>query len=531
MTQIRVLVVEDNRADARLLTELFSEVAERPFELRTAQTLEEALPLARESDVVLLDLSLPDAQGIATLERMLGASRATPIVVLTGNGDERVATEAVKAGAQDYLLKNEITPQLVVRSIRYAIERKRVELSEVERSRSDLAANRAQFVSMTMSEVTRSLDLKTALAGLAQVLVPRLGDVVIIDIVQDDGRIIPVARAGYEGELPIIERASSGSVHDPVLLALERRQSVLATELDIDTADDRHRLLLEQAGASAILVTPLVARGQLIGAISYVVGASRAAPDGDAQRLAEEVASHAALAIDNMRLFEQAQRAVRGRDELLAIVSHDLRNPINVLSLAVTTLEQPGPVLAAQTVPRMKRALKRMEHLIDDLLDVARVDAGTLQVDLLPQALAPVLDELHEQWRPLCAEKNITLVKEYGDLGTVALDRDRVTQVLSNLLGNAIKFTPTGGSVHIEADFLGPWVKVSVSDTGPGISAENLPHVFDRFWQKERRTDGLGLGLAIARGIVEAHGGSIRVESEMGRGTRFWFTLRRENEN
>ena len=186
---------------------------------------------------------------------------------------------------------------------------------------------------------------------------------------------------------------------------------------------------------------------------------------------------------------------------------------------------------AAQTVPRMKRALKRMEHLIDDLLDVARVDAGTLQVDLLPQALAPVLDELHEQWRPLCAEKNITLVKEYGDLGTVALDRDRVTQVLSNLLGNAIKFTPTGGSVHIEADFLGPWVKVSVSDTGPGISAENLPHVFDRFWQKERRTDGLGLGLAIARGIVEAHGGSIRVESEMGRGTRFWFTLRRENEN
>ncbi len=528
MTETRVLIVEDNRADARLLGELLAEVPSSPFVLSTVQTLGDALPLVLAHDVVLLDLSLPDAQGLAALEQMVGAGRATPVVVLTGNDDERIAMEAVKAGAQDYLLKHEITPQLLVRSIRYAIERKRVEHSEVERVKSDLAARRAQVVAAVMAEVTSSLDLKTALTGMARVLVPTLADVAVIDLMQEDGRLAPIAQAGYERDLPMIEPASPGSVHDPVLPALEQRSSVWITELDIDTADDRHRALLEGAGAQAIFVTPLTARGNRIGAISYVL-ATRRTLDSEARRLAEEVASSAALAIDNMRLFEQAQRAVRGRDELLAIVSHDLRNPINVIALAVATLDRPDPAMLAQTLPRVRRALKRMEHLIDDLLDVARVDAGTLQVDLSPRELAPVLDEVHEQWRPLCAEKDIALLKDYlaPRIGVVQLDRDRVIQVLANLIGNAIKFTPAGGSVRLGADLLGPWVRVSVSDTGPGISPENLPHVFDRFWQKERRTDGLGLGLAIARGIVEAHGGTIQVDSTLGVGTTFSFTLRR----
>jgi signal transduction histidine kinase len=276
-------------------------------------------------------------------------------------------------------------------------------------------------------------------------------------------------------------------------------------------------------------VTPLVARGQAIGAVTHVFGRAEAGASSEARALGEEVASRAALAIDNLRLFEQAQRAIRGRDELLAIVSHDLRNPINVLALAVATLEQPDVALRGQTLPRMKRALQRMEHLIADLLDVARVDAGTLRVELSPLPLAPVLDEVHEQWRPLCAEKGVTLGKDYAaeTLGVVQLDRERVMQVLSNLIGNAVKFTPPGGRVRIGAEPDGAWVKVSVSDTGPGIAPENLPHIFDRFWQKERRAGGLGLGLPIAEGIVHAHGGSIHVDSTPGAGTTFWFTLRR----
>jgi len=472
--------------------------------------------------------SEPDLLAELIADEGLGA---IPVVVVAAASEAVHGASAAAGLALDRLLAHEITPALLARSIRYAIERRRAELLEVERQKNEQAINRVRFVGAVMAEVTRSLDLKTALSGMARVLVPRLGDAAIIDLVQDDGRLLPFAQAGHGGSLPVIDPAGSGAVHDPVLLAISQRSSVWLTELDIDTADERHRVLLEQAAARALFVTPLVARGQAIGAISYVF--SRSAPaDTESRRLAEEVASSAALAIDNMRLFEQAQRAIRGRDELLAIVSHDLRNPINVMSLAVSTLEQPDAAPRAQTVPRMKRALKRMEHLIDDLLDVARVDAGTLTVELSPLPIGPVLDELHEQWRPLCAEKDIALGKDYAPeaLGVVQLDRHRVLQVLSNLIGNAIKFTPAGGSVRIGADLLGPWVKVSVADTGPGIAPENLPHVFDRFWQNERRTDGLGLGLAIAQGIVLAHGGSIHVESTLGAGTTFWFTLRRVGE-
>ncbi|HTV19510.1 MAG TPA: hybrid sensor histidine kinase/response regulator [Polyangiaceae bacterium] len=483
--------------------------------------------------VILLGAKARDAAANAAEAELLEelaadeSLAAIPIVVVAASSEASPGAAAATSHALDRLVAHEITPALLARSIGYAIERRRAELLDIERLSSERAMERARFVAAVMGEVTRSLDLKTALSGMARVLVPRLSDAAIIDLSQDDGRLVPFAQAGYTGQLPAIDPGGSGAVHDPALLAISQRSSVWLTELDIDTADARHRVLLEQAAARALFVTPLVARGQAIGTISYVF---RAVPaDAEARRLAEEVASSAALAIDNMRLFEQAQRAIRGRDELLAIVSHDLRNPINVMALAVSTLEQPDATPRAQTLPRMKRAIKRMEHLIDDLLDVARVDAGTLQVELSPLPLAPVLDEVHEQWRPLCAEKDIALAKGYAPegLGVAQLDRHRVMQVLSNLIGNAIKFTPSGGSVRVGAELLGPWAKVSVSDTGPGIAPENLPHVFDRFWQKERRTDGLGLGLAIAQGIVQAHGGSIHVESALGEGTSFWFTLRR----
>jgi signal transduction histidine kinase len=166
--------------------------------------------------------------------------------------------------------------------------------------------------------------------------------------------------------------------------------------------------------------------------------------------------------------------------------------------------------------------------LIDDLLDVARIDAGTLRVE--PDALdvAVLLDEAYELHKPLAADKGVALFAEFPrELGQAPIDKHRMAQVLSNLLGNALKFTPRGGTIRLGASAGAEGVGIYVTDSGPGIDPENLGRVFDRFWQKEQNPSGVGLGLAIAKGIVEAHGGTISVESQPGAGATFRLCLKR----
>ena len=176
---------------------------------------------------------------------------------------------------------------------------------------------------------------------------------------------------------------------------------------------------------------------------------------------------------------------------------------------------------------KVERAAKRMTRLIEDLLDVTRVDSGRLSVEPEAHEGDQLLSDALELLRPLADEKSIRIERWAAEgLGMVLADRERVLQVFSNLGGNAIKFTPKSGRVTLTADLDGAMVRFAVADTGPGILEENQARIFDRFWQA-RKTDrqGAGLGLAIAKGIVEAHGGKIWVESEVGFGTTFFFTL------
>jgi signal transduction histidine kinase len=221
------------------------------------------------------------------------------------------------------------------------------------------------------------------------------------------------------------------------------------------------------------------------------------------------------------------QRAVRGRDELLAVVSHDLRNPLNIVALALQMMEG-DPATAGNALPRAKRAADRMLRLIEDLLDVARIDAGTLSVEPTRVEVAALLDELFEQNRVLAADRRIVLVRDYDrHVGFALADRHRLGQVVTNLVGNALKFTPVAGTIRLGAETRGDRIAIWVSDTGPGIPPEHLGHIFDRFWQPHQRRDGVGLGLAIVKGIVDAHGGTIEVESTPGVGTTFRILLTR----
>jgi signal transduction histidine kinase len=253
--------------------------------------------------------------------------------------------------------------------------------------------------------------------------------------------------------------------------------------------------------------------------------------DPDASELA---VAQRALASEHVRLTDalsRAESALAMRDEVLAIVAHDLRAPLNAVQTSAAFLMD---VELAETDRRrlldvIRRAASSMNRLIEDLLDVSRMESGAFTVELQRLDVAALVSEVCEQFRPEATEGGRTLdcVVEHG-VPLVPADRDRLSQVLENLIGNALRFTPAGGSVRVCVGRQGSNAVVcSVADTGVGIPPEELPHLFERFWQARRyRRGGAGLGLAIARGVVEAHGSALAVESQLGRGSTFSFALR-----
>jgi signal transduction histidine kinase len=226
--------------------------------------------------------------------------------------------------------------------------------------------------------------------------------------------------------------------------------------------------------------------------------------------------------------LESSEAAVRTRDDVLAIVSHDLRNPLGTITMAAGLLELPiAEERKSEQIGVIKRAAEGMNRLIADLLDVSAVESGRFQVELEPVPIEPLLREACRMLDEHAAKKEQRLDCELApELPVVRGDRHRILQVLTNLVGNAIKFTPEKGRITVRAEPEPNGVVVSVEDTGPGISDADLPHIFDRFWHIGRsRRGGAGLGLAIAKGIVEAHAGRIWVTSRPGHGSTFSFAL------
>jgi PAS domain S-box-containing protein len=235
------------------------------------------------------------------------------------------------------------------------------------------------------------------------------------------------------------------------------------------------------------------------------------------------------------RLLREMRDAVQARDEMLGLVTHDLRNPVNAVKMLAAAIlrahDEPAATrdeaLVAEHAAVMLQAAQQMDRLIQDLLDVTRLEAGRLR--LVPAAVAPdaLVAGALETLAPLAVARGVTLRVEIpAGLPPVHADRDRIGQVVSNLVGNAIKYTAAGGSARLVAEADGAMVRFAVHDTGIGIAEDDLPFVFDRYWQSRRTNrSGAGLGLAIARGIVEAHGGTIRLRSRVGEGTAVEFTV------
>ncbi len=232
-----------------------------------------------------------------------------------------------------------------------------------------------------------------------------------------------------------------------------------------------------------------------------------------------------ALAAENARLYEQAQQAVRVREQILAIVSHDLRSPLGTILMSTEVLAKKGTF--PQAVGRIQRAAERMRRLIEDLLDFASIEVGCLAIKRQPQDPGSILQETLSSFEGVAQDKGLQLTADVEPhLPKVFCDRDRILQVLSNLVSNSAEVTAEGGHISLRVEARGQELLFAVSDDGPGISEEDVTHLFERYWRSgEAEYQGTGLGLAIAKGIVSAHGGLIWAESVLGRGATLLFTV------
>jgi PAS domain S-box-containing protein len=315
-------------------------------------------------------------------------------------------------------------------------------------------------------------------------------------------------------------------------------QTVLVSQVDRSmlaafTRDERHLERLRELGFEKYISVPLVARGHIVGALTLASSSGLREYDADFAAFAEDVGRRVAMSIDNTRLYRETERAVKQRDHIVAVVSHDLRNPLTAIGGAAGLLKRTQDLgekaaVVHRNADLIGRSVERMNRLISDLLDAARIEAEGLAISPEETPLDVLLEEVVDAFEPIAHERSIHLVVDRTPRDCrLFVDRGRIFQVFSNLVGNALKFTPAGGKVTVFVERCEEEARFCVKDTGPGMKEADLPHIFDAYWQAEhtRSTTGAGLGLAIAKGIVEAHGGRIWAESTPGEGAAFYFTL------
>jgi signal transduction histidine kinase len=394
-----------------------------------------------------------------------------------------------------------------------------------------------RFLAETSALLFSSLEYARTLGAVIHSVVPFLADICFVDEVAEDGRSqrLDVALADPTKQ-HLVDRIRQFSPDpggkSPLAEVIRSGKSFVLEEIssfETIAENQAQAELLRETGVHSMMSVALVARGRSLGALTFAAAESGRRYCARDLELAEEIGHRAALAIDNARLYEQAQRATRIRDDLLSVVSHDLKNPLNVILLntELMTRTSAGDDRSRKPVGSIKRSAERMNRLLEDLLDTASIDAGKLSLERRSLDVTTFVENMIDTMRPLTATASLHLKSELPyNLPAIFADSGRLQQVFANLLGNAIKFTPAGGTITVRAVAAGDVVQFSVADTGSGIPEEDIPHLFERFWQAPPTArQGTGLGLSIVRGIVLTHGGRLWVDSQVGTGSTFSFTL------
>ncbi|MDQ1612289.1 MAG: hypothetical protein QOG00_2220, partial [Pyrinomonadaceae bacterium] len=406
------------------------------------------------------------------------------------------------------------------------------------------AEEQQRFLAEASAVLVASLDYEATLTSLARLIVPRLADWCTVDMLTDDRAIERLAVTHQDpAKVELAWELNRLYPHD--LYETEGVSKVIRTgrpELYPNIPDEllalvsrnaEHLKILRELGLKSSMIIPLVAHNRVLGAITLMAAESGRRFGAADLNFAEDLAQRAALAVDNARLYREAQEVNRLKDEFLATLSHELRTPLTAVLgwtrlLGTGQLDETTHQRALETIERNAQS---QVQLIDDILDVSRIIRGKLRLNVRTAELTPVIEAAVDSVRPAAEAKGIRLhVVLDPHAGPVSGDPDRLQQVVWNLLSNAIKFTPKDGRVQIRLERAGSHLELIVSDTGQGIEEKFLPYVFDRFRQADpsttRKHGGLGLGLAIVRHLVELHGGTVTAESHgAGQGTTFKVSL------
>jgi PAS domain S-box-containing protein len=616
--KLAILIIEDNPGDARLIHEMLKETGNSEFSLECADRLSTGLKLLSEHDpeLILLDLGLPDSQGLLTLDKVHDMSPQTPIVIMTGLDDESVGLAAVRQGAQDYLVKGEIDGKVLQRVIKYTLERKKIEaklqaseenfrnsnnssplgIRIVSEDGVTLYANRSilnmygfdkteelntipvrnRYIPQSYSEFKIRRD-KRQRGEPAQ-------DNYEISIVRKDGKIRhlrvfrsevswggkrqyqalyqdvtelkqsedalreavfryrTVANFTHDWEYwenpdgsfqfisPSCERISGYKIEEftsnPALLS----EIVVSEDMEIW---QKHLQQLAQKPDKYELQFRIKRKD---GKIVWIEHACQPIVDERSKYLGHRVSNRDVTerkqAEAKMLEMETLKRTNQAKTELLANVSHELRTPLaSIKGFIETLMETDVKWSKQQQLDFLQSAnieVDRLTLLIRDLLDMSRIDSGKLNLDKRSYPISEVLDSTSGILSVITAKHKLAILKS-PDLPPIHVDKVRIAQVITNLVENATKFSSKGGQIEISVMLRDKDVIISVEDEGTGMPPEVVANLFNRFYQAkqmvEGRTRGTGLGLTICKGIVEAHGGKIWVESQLGKGSKFSFSI------
>jgi signal transduction histidine kinase/DNA-binding response OmpR family regulator len=544
----RILVVDDEPAVAEIMTEFLHQLG---HDVRAESSAEDGVAALEQwaPDAILTDINLPGQNGLELVRCARDRDPEACVIVMTGQATTKVAIDALRHGAYDFItkpfdleeLKNAIERGLRTRSLaesnRALVAELRTANQALQRHEQELS-RKVQLATWQMTtlfdlskRMSRDLSLQFRLNFVCEKAAELTGGTRSVLFLQSDGEEEFVARSAHGLESGQITGLSFLPGQGLGGIAARDQTAVRRGGRDLweGSAGDE---VLRGLAAESVLVVPLIADRRVLGTLA-VVDKPNGFSEAD-ERFLTLFAGSAAIALSNAILYERTLELDHLKSEFVAVVSHEIRTPLTVIRgvLELLTDDRNWKLdeKQAQLLSMATANTERLLRLINDILDFSKLQSASLPMSFAPGNLLPVVRSAGDNLAHLLSEREVHLVLELPeDLPTVIMDEHRIGQLLTNLLSNAIKFSPRGASVTVTASAAEHELVVRVADQGEGIAPRDMPKLFRKFSQLDssttRKAGGTGLGLVICKGIAEAHGGRIWVESELGKGSTFSFAL------